>query len=78
MTLLVSRESIALTNGKKPCSKCGRPRDRKGQRYCGECHAADMRARRAGMINMLVTPEEFNRIRQARIEAAFREQQAGR
>jgi len=30
----------------RPCSKCGQPRDRIGQRYCRGCHAANMRATR--------------------------------
>lgn len=30
----------------KPCSKCGKPRDRGPQRYCLACHAAHMRAHR--------------------------------
>jgi hypothetical protein len=32
----VSRETM-------PCSRCGKPRDREGQRYCIACHAAYMR-----------------------------------
>lgn len=28
----------------RPCSRCGGERDRPGQRYCSECHAATMRA----------------------------------
>ena len=28
------------------CSSCGKPRDRKGQRYCRACHAAYVRANR--------------------------------
>jgi hypothetical protein len=55
----VSRES-------KPCSKCGRPRDRPGQRYCAECHAFYMRTRRRGMVEVLLTPQEWAAVKQLR------------
>jgi len=29
------------------CSRCDKPRDRKGQRYCSSCHARYMIERRA-------------------------------
>ena len=29
---------------KWPCSSCGKLHSRTGQRYCGDCHAAYMRA----------------------------------
>jgi hypothetical protein len=31
----------------RPCSKCGAPRRKPGQRYCRACHAAYMRDWRA-------------------------------
>jgi hypothetical protein len=54
----------------KPCSKCGRPRDRKG-RYCSECHAWYMRLWRrgevgGGKVETRLTPEEWAGVQQAR------------
>jgi NMD protein affecting ribosome stability and mRNA decay len=62
----VSRET-------KPCSRCGRPRDRKGQRLCRECHAENMRARRKGKVEVHLTPEEW-----AAVKAARQAETAGR
>lgn len=55
----VSRET-------KTCSRCGRPRDRKGQRLCRECHASNMRALRRGMVSVLLTPDEWAAVKAAR------------
>lgn len=45
MTLFVSQGTApAHVDGQKACARgCGRPRDRKGQRYCRPCHAEYMR-----------------------------------
>lgn len=68
--LQVSRESASI-DGKKLCScGCGRPRDRQRQRYRRDCHAEYMRARRAGMIERLITPEEWELIVERRIAEA--------
>jgi hypothetical protein len=56
--IVVSRESKSV-NGQKACSRCSKPRDRKGQRYCSICHAAYMREWRAGQVTVLLTPEEW-------------------
>lgn len=37
---------VELPEAKRPCSNCGQPRGRKGQRLCRTCHAAYMRANR--------------------------------
>lgn len=42
------------------CSKCGKPRDRPGQRYCRECHNEYVRAWRAAGRERL-TPEHHRR-----------------
>jgi predicted amidophosphoribosyltransferase len=53
-------------DGQKACSRCGRPRDRKGQRYCKRCHAQYQRDRRAGMIEVLLTLQEWEDVKQRR------------
>lgn len=58
MTLHVSRESIHV-DGVKACSRCGKPRDQKNQRLCKACHRDDMRDRRAGKYEVLLTPQEY-------------------
>lgn len=40
-------EVAALRNWKPLCSKCGKSNRRAPQRYCHDCHSANMRARRA-------------------------------
>jgi hypothetical protein len=42
----------------KPCSKCGGPRDKPGQRYCRRCSREYHAARRVGRTEMHLTPEE--------------------
>jgi transposase len=40
----------------RPCSRCGRERDREGQRYCSPCQAAykrDWNARRTRAVQIL-------------------------
>jgi transposase len=40
----------------RPCSRCGRERDREGQRYCTACQAAykrDWNARRTRAVQIL-------------------------
>lgn len=65
MVLLVSRDTISV-DGAKACSRCGGPRDRPGQRYCRKCHTEYCRQRRAGMVEVLLTPEERAAVRDAR------------
>jgi hypothetical protein len=71
VTLHVSRLTIFRSDGQRPCSSCGRPRDRKGQRTCTECHTNYMRRWRAGevgggKIDARLTPEELAGVLQAR------------
>lgn len=68
--MVVSQETAYGPGGIKLCP-CGKPRDRKGQRYCKTCHAAYMRDWRAGRagsgkVQRRVTPEEWAAIEQAR------------
>lgn len=65
MTLLVSRGTMSV-GGVKACSRCGRPRDKKDQRYCKLCRAAYARERRAGMIEVLLTLEEWAEVKERR------------
>jgi hypothetical protein len=68
--IVVSRESKTADGGVKGCSKCAKPRDRENQRYCKACHAGYMRERRAGKVQPLLTPEEWERIKAARALAS--------
>jgi len=78
---LVSRQTIFI-DGKPACSKClRRPRrwdGRRWQSYCTECHREDGAARRAGMIEVLLTPDEWAEIKTARLNAAAAAAAAGR
>ena len=66
MILVVSRETSSA-GGVKACScGCGRPRDRDGQRYRRDCHAAYARRRREGMVEVLLTPQEWAAVKRAR------------
>src|ERR1700733_2111583 len=61
------------TDGQKCCSRCGKPRDRKNQRYCRACHKLYMQDVRAGKVQALLTPEEWAFIckwREVRAEAS--------
>lgn len=50
----------------RPCSKCGAARDRRGQRYCRKCHAANMRNVRAAERSRIKTIDrEVKAIRRA-------------
>jgi hypothetical protein len=62
---VVSRETI-LVGGKPACTRCGREPRRPGQRWGRECHAAWMRERRAGKVEVLLTPEEWAGVVQGR------------
>jgi len=54
-------------DGQKVCScGCGRPRDRAGQRYRKDCHARYMAERRRGMVEVLLTAEEWAMVKQQR------------
>lgn len=69
----VSRETLDWYDVPVRCSTCGNPSDRSPQRQCRVCHAADMRMRREGMVNVLLTPAEW-----AAVKAARRAKTAGR
>jgi hypothetical protein len=65
--------TIMRTDGKPACIDCGRPvqrtrgrRDKRPQSRCNGCHAKYERNRRAGKIQMLVTPGEREAILAAR------------
>lgn len=61
----VSRFTVVRADGQAMCA-CGKPVERtretggrgRPQSQCNACHAADMRARRAGTTQMQLTPEE--------------------
>ena len=52
--------------GDKACSRCGRPRDRRGQRYCRACQAIYAAEYRAGRFYVLLTAEEFAELKARR------------
>jgi len=62
----VSRETSEWYEQPVRCSTCGYPSDRPPQRQCRACHAADMRMRREGMVNVLLTPAEWADVKAAR------------
>ena len=66
MAIQVSRESIADESGQKLCGRCGKNRRKPGQRVCKICHAAYMRDWRAGKVEVLLTPEEWATVQEAR------------
>jgi hypothetical protein len=70
--LIVSRESVHLTGGQKPCSRCARRPPVPGQRWCQPCQTEYKRNRRAGKTEMLLTPEERKMVLRARAAAADR------
>jgi hypothetical protein len=49
----------------------GRGREAEFQSYCNGCHAEDKRNRRAGMIEVLLTPEEWAAIKLVRERLPF-------
>lgn len=57
-------------DGEEACTRCGREPRRPGQRWGTECHAAWMRDRRAGMVEVLLTPAEWVEVKAARAAAA--------
>ena len=74
MRITVSREAAYDSQGRKLCSRCKRRPRKKGQRHCKECHAEYMRewreGRRGGLIQVLLTPDEWALVK------AFRQQKA--
>ena len=66
MVTIVSRESSYDPEGRKLCSRCRRRPARKRQRYCNLCFAEYGRERRAGKVQVLLTPEEWEFIKDAR------------
>jgi hypothetical protein len=69
VTLVVSRGTMPV-GGVKACFRCGRPRDRKGQRYCRLCHTLYMREYRAGKVMVLLTVDEWEAVKLVRVRAA--------
>jgi hypothetical protein len=65
VTLTVSHGTVSV-DGVRACSKCGAPRDKKKQRYCKACRNAYSQARRAGMVEVLLTPEEWAAVKSQR------------
>jgi hypothetical protein len=73
-----------LVDGLPACAKCqrrprrpypqkrGRVNKRKYYSYCGPCHAEYSRQRREGKVEMLLTPEEYEAVKAARLEPAGR------
>lgn len=55
-----------MIDGQKGCSRCGGPRDKPGQRYCKACHADYCRERREGMVEALLTPDEWELVQRMR------------
>ena len=68
------RGLVIRTDGKPACLDCGRPvertrggRDgRKPQSRCNACHAKYERQRRAGKVQVLLTPQEWAGVKAAR------------
>jgi hypothetical protein len=71
---------IIRVDGRPACSKCGKPvtqtRGRNGtgrpQSYCDGCRAEFERNRRAGKIQVLLTPEEWAAVKAMRAVAGGR------
>jgi hypothetical protein len=70
---------LAPIDGIPACARCGRrprrvyPRAGQGGRrkfysYCKECHTEYVRGRRAGKVQVLVTPEEWQLLLELRAE----------
>ena len=69
MRVTVSRGTAAYDDrGRKLCSRCKQRLPAKGQRYCIPCHREDMAERRAGMVEVLLTREEWAAVKAARKE----------
>lgn len=70
MRMIVSQGTIYSSDGQRMCSRCGRRPVTKGPRryqsLCKVCHADDMAERRAGMVEVLLTPEEWAAVKLAR------------
>lgn len=78
MTNVSRKSSVVRADGKAACSRCGRPVQRTRQRggrgrpqsLCNSCHAEDQRDRRAGTVQVQLTPEEYAAVKAARAAAA--------
>lgn len=74
MRTLVSQGTM-LIDGKPACSRCGRrPRRWSGgrwQSYCTPCHQDYSAERRAGKVEVLLTPEEWAAVKASRAAAAI-------
>jgi len=63
------RVSVTLADGRRGCSKCClRPRAA-GQRWCRVCLTENARNRRAGKIEVLLSPEEWAAVKALRAAA---------
>ena len=70
MKVTVSRGTAAYDGrGRKLCSRCKQRLPAKGQRYCRPCFADYNAERRAGMVEVLLTPEEWAAVKAARERA---------
>jgi len=65
--------TIVRTDGLPACLECGRPvertrgrRDKRPQSRCNGCHAKYERERRAGKVQVLLTPSEWAAVKAAR------------
>jgi hypothetical protein len=67
--LNVSRGAVYLSDGQLACARCGKEPRRKGQAYGRKCHAEYCRERRQGMVEVLLTPEEWASVKAARERA---------
>ena len=63
---VVSRGAVYLTDGRKACSRCKRRARLPRQRYCRICRAAYRREWREGKVEVLLTPEEWTAVKEAR------------
>lgn len=66
MRIVVSHGTVTV-NGQRPCSRCGGPRPAgRKDRYCQDCRRDYTRGTREGMIQALLTPEEWGLILERR------------
>lgn len=66
MRIVVSHGTVTV-DGQAACSRCGGPRGRgRKDRYCRTCRRDYSREQRAGMVQALLTPEEWGLILERR------------
>lgn len=64
----VPRETSHDDSG-RICGRCSARAAAPGQRWCQPCHTDYVRAQRAGMVNVLLTPDEWLAVKAARLAA---------